>query len=175
MNGLDALPHGILGLKSGLEETSSTLSRGFILAAVLVVLLLVALAAYMWFRRTKKRKIDHLQDIRQELDSLSLDERFSEAFSSLLKEGLLLKFGLDFTSKGAKDIALSMTAFAVEESPLAMPKDPDAQLGLPFKALELEHLFQKLEQDLYAEISLTSDEKQRFRDQAKEWLRGARK
>ncbi|MEI8027607.1 MAG: hypothetical protein WCI18_14770, partial [Pseudomonadota bacterium] len=105
MNGLDALPHGILGLKSGLEEKSSALPMGLIVALVLAALV----AAYMWYRRTRKKRIDRLQDIRQELDSLSMDERFSEAFSSILKEGLLLRFGLDLTSKGAKDIASSMT------------------------------------------------------------------
>ena len=171
MNGLDALPHGILGLKSGLEEKSSTLPLGLIAALVLAAIV----AAYIGFRRTRKKKIDRLQHIRQELDTLSMDERFSETFSSVLKEGLLLRFGLDLTSKGAKDIAPSMTAFAVEESPLAMPKAPDAKVALPFKAHDLEMLFQKLEQELYAEIPLTTSEKQGFREQAKEWLREARK
>lgn len=171
MSGLDALPHGILGLKPGLEEKSSTLPMVLIVALVLLALV----AIYLWFRRTRKKKSDRLQDIRQELDILSMDERFSEIFSSVLKEGLLLRFGLDLTSKGAKDIAPSMTGFAVEESPLAMPKVPDSKAALPFKTHDLEHLFQKLEQELYEEIPLTKTEKQGFRDQAKEWLREAGK
>jgi len=169
MSELDALPHGILGLKGSLEEKSSIPLMGIMVALVIAVLF----AAYVWFRRTKKRKRDRLQDLRQQLESLALDARFLETFSCVLKEGLFLKYGLDLSSKGAKDVVAVMADHVAQETHLAMPKGGDAGLRLPFKPKELELLFEKIEQELYAEVPLTDAEKHGFRDQAKEWLWGA--
>lgn len=186
MSDLDALPHGIIGLKAPIEESSSSLL--YILMALLVLALGCAL--FWFYRRKRKKKGSRLHDIRIQLEALPLDrpaegssfanthpgtdnisvESFSSVFSSLLKEGLFLRFGIDIRSLGAKDIAQVVQVKKIEATSLAMPGEKTGEASLPFVSRDLEHVFSRIEQDLYAGLSLSVAERARFRDLAKEWL-----
>jgi LPXTG-motif cell wall-anchored protein len=166
MSDLDALPHGIVGLRSSLEETSS-----FPYILVVLLVLAIAIGLFWFFRRKKKNKGSGLQEIRAEIEALSLEDPFAATFSSKLKEGLLLKYGVDLLSLGAKDMGQVIASKKVEVTSLAMPGQQAPGSSLPFDGRDLEDVFSRIEQDLYAGFTLTVAEKARFRDLAMDWLK----
>jgi hypothetical protein len=149
MEGLDALPHGIIGLKQSLEPSFPW--YGWLL--VLLVGCLVV-GAFFLFRRFRKKQPSVLSSLRSSLSSLVLDQQFTPKYSSLLRSGIYEKFGVDIKHLLADDLAKDEKLFSAGN----------------IDRRELEKILRLLERELYLGLELSEEEKVASLQTALQWF-----
>lgn len=149
MEGLDALPHGIIGLKQSLEPS-------FPVYGWLLVLLAgcFAVGAFFLFRKFRKKSPSVLSNLRVSLSTLALDQQFTPKYSSLLRAGIYEKFGVDIRNLLADDLA----------------KDEKLLTAGNIDRHELERLLRLLERELYLGFELSEMEKVASLHSALQWF-----
>jgi hypothetical protein len=153
MDGLDALPHGIMGLKQSIDAPFH-----FPWWLVLILVVIVSAAVFLWFKKVRKKQASVLEQLRGSLSTLPLDHKFTPIYSSLLRSGISEKYGIDIKCMLANDLSREVKAhsYAFSSGKLDMS--------------ELEGILRQLERELYLGLELSEQEKKLAVERALHWL-----
>lgn len=153
MDGLDALPHGIMGLKQSIDAPFH-----FPWWLVLILVVFVGSAVFLFLKKFRRKQPSVLDQLRGSLSTLPLDHKFTPVYSSLLRSGIYEKYGIDIKCMLANDLLKQIQAhsYAFSSEKLDMS--------------ELEGILRQLERELYLGLELSEQEKMLAVERALLWL-----